>query len=565
MRFASVSLAALAMACGSFMLVAGTGSHAADSAQASAPALKTIAVRRITESQYRHAIANTFGKDIVINGRFEPGKREEGLLAVGGMQLSITSGGFEQYFSIARSVADQVMDPKRRDALVGCKPADAKAADDACAKAFLAKYGETLFRRPLTSGDLAARVAVANKGAAQSGDFYEGLKLSLVSLLMAPEYLFRIELAEPDPANPGKLRLDGYTKAARLSYLIWDSEPDAELMAAAARGDLHSKEGLERQLARMTASPKMELGARAFFEDMLQLDQFESLTKDAATYPKFSLAVAESAKEQTLRTLIDHLVVKKGDYRKVFTSDTTYINRHLAAVYQAPFAAPDGWTQYTFPKDSGRSGIVTEVTFLSLFSHPGGSSPTKRGVKIHEIFMCEPTPEPPADVDFSKVQALDKGTVRERLLDHMTNEGCATCHRVSDPVGLALEHFDSLGQSRKLENGKLIDVSAQIGDKKFSGAQGVGQLLHDDPKTAACLVRNVYAYGVGHVIEEDDEDYLDAQAKAFATDGYKLPALFTRIGSSPEFFKVVLPAKAAPAAAAKVAQATPQRLAGEVR
>ncbi|MFC3079644.1 DUF1592 domain-containing protein [Phenylobacterium terrae] len=558
------SSAAVILASASLVAAAGSGTFAADKPAAAAAQPVTVATRRITESQYRHAIANAFGPEIAINARFEPGKREEGLLAIGVTQLSITSGGFEQYYALARSIADQALDPKRRDAVVGCAPADPKKPDAACAERFIQTYGTKLFRRPLSRGDLEARVAVANNGAAKTGDFYEGLKLSLVSLLMAPEYLFRIERAEPDPANPGALRLDGYTKASRISYLLWDAEPDEALLAAAARGDLHTEEGLQRELARMTASPKLADGARAFFEDMLQLSEFENLTKDTLTYPKFSTALAESAKEQTLKTLIHHVVTENGDYREIFTSQDTFINRHLAAVYQVAYASEEPWTRFSFAKEAGRSGILTEVSFLSLFAHPAASSPTKRGVKLYEIFMCEPTPEPPADVDFSKVQALDKGTVRTRLIDHMSNPGCAACHRISDPAGLALEHFDGLGQRRTLENGTLIDVSSEINGRKFEGAQGLGQLLYDDPKTAACLVRNAYAYGTGRAPDEDeDEDYLAAQAKAFAADGYRFRALLTRIGSSPELFKVVVPARPKPAQ--RVAEARPQRLAGEVR
>jgi hypothetical protein len=161
--------------------------------------------------------------------------------------------------------------------------------------------------------------------------------------------------------------------------------------------------------------------------------------------------------------------------------------------------------------------------------------------------MCEPTPDPPADVDFSKVQALENGTVRTRLLAHMENEGCAACHRVSDPVGLALEHFDGLGQKRTLENGQPIDVAADVNGAKFAGAQGLGQYLRVQTKIPACLVKNVYGYGVGRAPDERDEDYLADQTVAFAKDGYRVPALMTRIAASPEFFKVKLPAKARPA------------------
>ena len=528
---------------------------------AAAPVARTtIAARRITESQYRHAIADIFGPEIALNARFEPGKREGGLMAIGNSQLSLTSSGFEQYFAMARGIADQALDAKRREATVACRPADPKMADDACAAAFIKTYGARLFRRPLNAGDVAARVAIAGKGAAQKGDFYEGLKLSLVSLLMAPEFLFRIEQAEPDPDHPGQLRLDAYSKAARLSYLLWDAEPDAELIDAAATGEVQTQAGLDRQVARMTASPRMEAGVRAFFSDMLQLDQLDGLQKDSATYPKFSQAIVDSAREQTLRTLVEHLINHDGDYRDIFTTRETFLNRHLAAVYNAPFlGGAEAWAPYSFPADSERSGVLTEVTFLSMFSHPGRSSPTRRGVKANEIFKCRPTPDPPANVDFSKVQAIDHGTVRTRLLDHMTNPGCSGCHKASDPVGLTLEHFDGIGQRRLTENGAAIDVGAELAGQKISGAVGLGQMMHDDPRTVACLTRQVFAYGVGREPGDADENVLKALTKDFAADGYRVRALYRRLGASPEFFRVTAPEKLKPAAPAqKVAALSPQ-------
>ncbi len=561
---ACVSLVALGVvACTTAKTNAPVDTTLKQSAVQAAPAEAfKVAVRRITETQYRNSIADIFGPAVKINARFEPEKREDGLLAVGSMQLSITTGGMEQYFALASSISDQVLSEKTRDATVGCKPADPTKADAACARAFITKTGELLFRRPMSEGEINARLQTAALGAERTGDFHKGLKLALTSLLVAPEFLFRIEAAEQDPAAPGKTRLDAWTKASRVSFLLWDAAPDAELLAAARSGAIHTQAGLDAQVARMTASPRLQAGARAFFTDMLQLDQFESLNKDPATYPKFSQAVADSAREETLKTIVDELVVQKKDYRDIFTSLETYINRPLAAVYQVPYNSADEWTRHTFPKSSERSGILTQVTFLSLFSHPGRSSPTKRGVKLHEIFMCQPTPEPPANVDFSKVQAIENGTVRTRLIDHMTNEGCSVCHRVSDPAGLTLEHFDGLGQLRTTENGSAIDVSADIDGAKFAGAQGLGQMLHDSPRVPSCLVRNVYSYGVGRATTERDEDYLAREAKAFAGDGYKLPALYGRIISSPEFFKVVTPSGVKPKSPATIASAAGPASAG---
>lgn len=511
-------------------------------AQASAPLQPVkVSVRRITESQYRHTIADLFGADLAINARFEPEKREDGLLALGSANLSLTSSGFEQYFAMAGTISEQVFDPVRRDALVGCKPADAKKADAACAGKFITRVGERLFRRPLTPAEAKDRIDTASIGAARTSSFDGGLKLALTSLLMAPEYLFRVEVAEPDPKKAGAYRLDAYSKAERLSFLLWDTGPDDALLASARTGAIHTEAGLNQQLIRLTSSPRFKDGARAFFIDMLQLDGFDTLIKDPAAYPKFNQSVADSAREQTLRTTLDLLVDQRRDYRDLFTSNETFLNRHLAAVYKVPFASGEEWARYTFPEASERAGILTQVSFLSLFAHPGSSSPTRRGIKVHEIFMCEPTPDPPADVDFSKVQALATGTVRTRLLDHMQNTGCTACHRRSDPPGLALEHFDGLGQLRKKENGALIDVTANLDGKTFVGAQGLAAYLRDDPRIPACLVRNVYSYGTGRTTDERDEDYLAGQSAAFASKGYRLPDLMIQIASSPEFFKAVIP------------------------
>ncbi len=497
-----------------------------------------VAFRRITESQYRHTIADVFGSDIKISARFEPEKRDEGLLAIGTAQLSLTSSGFEQYFALATSIVDQALSESKRDAIVGCKPADAAKADETCARQFLAKYGERLFRRPLADVEIAGRLKTASLGAGQLGDFYAGLKLALTSLLVAPEFLFRVETAEADPANPGQYRLDGYSKASRIAFLLWDTAPDEELLAAARTGLIHTEAGLNEQLARLIASARFEQGARAFFTDMLQLDGIENVVKDPAIYPKFNQSVANAAMEQTLRTTIDILITQKHDYRELFTSNETFINRPLASVYNVPFLSTSDWAPYTFAESSERAGILTQVSFLSLFSHPGTSSPTKRGIKVNEIFKCEPTPNPPADVDFSKVKDSGNGTIRGRLLDHMENSGCTVCHRRSDPPGLALEHFDGLGQLRTTENGLAIDVSANLSGVRLVGASGLAQYLHDDPKVPACLVRNVYAYGTGRKTGAREEDYLADQTKRFANNGYRVPELMVQMVSSPEFFKV---------------------------
>ena len=523
--------------------------------------LTLVGTRRITEREYKHAIRDIFGPTIKAEGRFEPELRKEGLLAIGASEVSISDSGFAQYFTIARSIADQVLlntpaqDNQKaavqavRDKVVPCTPTRADAPDAVCAETFVRAYGERLFRRPLSDAAVALRVRLAEAGAIQSKDFYHGLKLSLISLLTAPEFLFRLEAAEADSAQPGSMRLDSYSKASRLSYLMWDAPPDAELLAAAKNGSINTTAGLKAQIDRLSANHAgTEVGLRSFFTDMFDFNMFEDLTKDPKTYPKFSLAVAEGAREQTLRVLVDQLITKNGDYRDIFTTRESFINRALAPVYKVPYTYDGEWTRYTFPPESGQSGVLTQSTFMMLFSQPGRSSPTVRGVKLAEIFMCMRIPPPPANVDFSKVRDSSAGTVRQRLLQHANNAGCSSCHLLSDPPGLALENFDGIGQLRTMESGQKIDVAVDWMGKKFEGAQGLGAMLRDNQQIPACLVRNVFAYGTGRAPDKTDREFIDRETKAFAANGYRMPALIADIAASPEFYRVEPPKPVAPTA-----------------
>jgi hypothetical protein len=465
-----------------------------------------VEIRRLTESQYRQSIADIFGDDIKVAGRFEPDLRADGLLAVGTAQVTVTPSGFEQYDAMAHGIAAQIVDEKHRDKLIGCAPVAANGPDDGCADQFLRQTDLRLFRRPLTGDELAGEVAVAGAAARAQGDFYAGLEYGLAGLLAAPEFLFREETAEPDPAHPGQWRLDAYAMASRLSFLLWDAAPDAELLAAAERGELYDRAGLSVQLDRLLASPRLEKGVRAFFADMLGFDSFDALAKDALIYPKFSLKVANDAREQTLRTISDFLIVESGDYRELFTSRKTFLTRNLGMIYRVPVETKGGWEAQTLPAEDERAGLLTQISFLALHSHPGRSSATLRGKAIRELLLCEPVPMPPANVNFSVVQDTNNPhlrTARERLAAHRTDAVCAGCHKIMDPIGLGLETFDGAGQHRTRENGAPIDASGDLDGIPFKDAAGLGQAMHDDPATVACLVSNSYRFATGRRAEPD--------------------------------------------------------------
>lgn len=512
---------------------------------------QVVGMRRLSEQEYRNSIADIFSKDIAVQGMFEPEVRMGGLVAASTSVLSMTQPGFESFSKMADGIAVQVTSEKRRATLVPCTPKSPKEPDDDCAADFFSHYGLMLFRRPLTADELKGRVALANAMTKSSGDFYAGLRYGLATLLQSPEFLFRKERAVP---AGNAYTLDPYSRASRLSYLMWDTTPDPELLHAAEVGELDTPAGLDKQADRLLSSPRLETGMRAFFTDMLELDTFDTVSKDAMIYPLWGSAMATSAREETLRTTIDLALHQNGDMRDLMTTRKTFINRSLAAIYDVPFAFDGEWMPYEFPPDSGRSGVVTEVSMLAMFSHPGRSSPTKRGVALMDIFLCEPTPTPPNNVDFSAVND-PKGPLnfRQRLLAHATNPVCASCHTHSDPIGLTLEGFDTIGQRRLTEDGKPIDLTANIQKKTFADGTGVGQYLHDNPKYPACLAKKFYAYSTGMNSEDVDAASIKAAYKAFAESGYRLRALIKGMIESPEFFNVAAPEATASSGETKLA------------
>jgi len=489
---------------------------------------------RLTEAQYRNIIADVFGDHIVVAGRFDPLLRTDGLIAFGASQAMITPSGFERFNQIARSVAAQVVDETNRGILIPCAPADSRAHDDDCAGAFLASAGRHLFRRTLATDELDVYLRIAREAASTRSDFYVGLSYALQGMLLAPDFLFVAEMAEPDPRNPGAYRLDALSTASRLSFLLWNSNPDEELLDAAESGRLLADGELSRHVDRMMASPRFKTGVRAFFEDMLKLEELAGLQKDTQLFPAFSVVSVEDTREQLLRTLLDLLVVQRGDYRDIFTTRKTFISSPLALVYRIPTTVPGGWAPYEFPDGDTRAGIQTQLSFVALHSHPGKSSPTLRGMAIRELLLCQKVPDPPSEISFDQFNDADTLglTARERLTAHNEDPACAGCHKLMDPIGLALETFDAAGQLRTLENGVPIDTSGELNGIAFDDAVGLAYALREDPAASSCVVNRLYGYATGRPLEQTEWDWIAHLEQAFAKDGYRFPDLVRRIATS---------------------------------
>jgi len=277
----------------------------------------------------------------------------------------------------------------------------------------------------------------------------------------------------------------------------------------------------------------------------LDFSDFETLSKDPSFFPRFTARVKDDAQEQTLRTIVDHLITRQGDYRDLFTTPHTYLTRSLATLYGVPLVEktdngqPMHWQQYSYDEGDPRAGLLAQVSFVALHSPAGRTSPTGRGKALRELILCQIVPAPPANVDFSQVETASASlkTARERLTAHATEAMCTGCHKITDPMGLALENFDSAGGYRTMENGVAIDTSGELNGVKFVGAAALARTLRDQPAVTSCVAKRAFAFGAGHLPNARDEDWKKIE-KSFADSKYNFPKLLREIALSDVLYTV---------------------------
>ena len=533
--------AATAVIAGFTLLSVGCGGDNASRLTEPEPVGGPALMRRLTEAQYRATIADIFSPEAPVLARFERGLRSEGLIAVGTSEAGISSFSIEQYDAAARGVAEFILSEPRRAAFVPCQPSSEVTFDRDCATRFVTHYGTLLFRRPLNPMQIQRYVTVAELGSQKLDGFYAGLQFALVGMMTSPQFLLRIEQTEENPDDATLEQLDPYSKATRLSYFLINSTPDQELLQAAENGELDNDEGLAKHVDRLMGLPRFNRALTAFFVDMLEFDLFDDVAKDTEIYPAFNSDVALDAQEQTLRDIVQHLNARDGDYRDLFTLDRSHMTRALGVVYQQPVASRSGWEVVPLSVTGNRLGIQSHISFLALHAHPGRSSPTLRGEAIRNVYLCQEVPDPPADIDFSVVQNPSPDhlpTARDRLRAHSTDPACKGCHKVMDPVGLALENYDGLGIFRRHEYGALIDTSGFLDGTAYEDALGLAHALRNHPETPRCLVEKMYRYGVGRDTVWDERAYMDYLIATFKQNGYRVPALMRTIALSENFFAI---------------------------
>ena len=488
-------------------------------------------LRRLTRVQYDNAITALLGGGIILPSSLEPDQITDGLRAIGASLTTISPRGVELYEDAAFGLVQQALaNPENRAALVSCDE-----TEDGCVESVISAFATRAWRRPIDDDELDTLVAIADQAQDVLGDVDAGLNYALSAVLQSPYFLFRVELGEPDPAGDGR-RFTNYEMASRMSFLLWNNIPDDELMRAAAAGELTEDETLRVQLERMIAHPSFEDGVRAFFTDMWTLYQLDDITKDPTVFTHMSPEVGASAREETLRGVVENVVYEDGDYRDLFTTTRTFLDRKLASIYNVRAPVREGFGEAFLDEDGHRRGVLGHVSFLALQSHAVNSSATLRGKFVREVLLCQYIPPPPSDVDTSIPEAsADAVTLRERVAVHLEDEFCASCHQLVDPIGLGLEQFDGLGHFRTTESGGVIDPSGDLDGVAFSDAWGLAGAVAAHDRLPRCLTQTALAYASGHSITDGEQDAVAYLDEGFRFHNHSVSFLMTDLVMSDAF------------------------------
>lgn len=491
--------------------------------------------QRLTVPQYGNTIRDIFGKDINVPTAIEADAALDGFVAIGASVSTISPSGVEKYEKAAFAIAQQVIaDDAHKAVVLQCKPTGPD--DMACAKETVTRLGKKLYRRQLTDAETTRLTNIFMQASAALGGFDRGLEYAIAAMLQSPHFLYRPQVGEADPAHAGQLRYTSLEMASRLSYFLWNSTPDDELLAAAEKGDLVNDAALGAQIERMLASARAHEGLRAFVTDWLKLRELDNLNKDPTLFTYYSPDLGPMVREETLR-LFEHLVFELDtDVREIMTTRQTFVNTKLASMYMIASPADEGFNLVEFPENSPRVGLLGHASILALHSHPRATSSTLRGKFIREGLLCDTIPPPPANVNTGLPEPSQTArTLRERMQPHLQDPVCKSCHILLDPIGLGLENFDAIGRYRAKEVGAVIDASGDLDGVKFADARALSKGIHDSPKFAPCIVRKVFSYATGFRPADADAATLRTLHWDFRDSGYRMKELLKLVAMSPAF------------------------------
>ena len=434
-----------------------------------------------------------------------------------------------------------------RSAILTCTPDDIVDGSDrplginSCARQIFSRFGLQAWRRQPSDEELVRLlrlVDMVHTGGTPNGEepFEYGVRLGLRAMLMSPNFLYRVEVdLNENSTGETPVLLSDQVMASRLSYFLWSGPPDARLLELAARKRLQDDAVIEAEVNRMLSDPRARAFVDNFAGQWLQTRGVIESTPDPLTYPTWSKVLARQASCETLN-LFDDVLRQGGGPRDLLQADYTFITPDLADFYGLDVSVPPGAYTRVDLAGTDRQGVLTHASVLTVTSNPTRTSPVKRGKWVLEQVMCIPPDPPPPGVE-GLPEGVDAETLRERLAQHRADPVCASCHDMMDPIGLALDHSDAVGQWRDTDNGAPIDTSSVFfTGEPFDGHGEMIDLVLANGTVERCATTKMLTYALGRVAEENtDWCALDSITFDAIERGGSLVDIITEIAKSAPF------------------------------
>jgi hypothetical protein len=430
-----------------------------------------------------------------------------------------------------------VSETPARNVIFTCRPTSMDE-ERPCAEEIVEQLASKAYRRPLKGDDLSDLMVFFDQGN-DGGGFEDGIRTALQAILASPHFVFRLEEI-PSGVTPGDVYdISANDLATRLSFFLWATPPDAELIAVAESGDLTDSDVLEEQTRRMLADPRAESLATRFASQWLRLQDLEKIHPDAQLYPYYDNTLAEAMDRET-ELLFHNIVQEDKNIFDLLTADYTFVNERLARHYGLPDVTGPHFRKVPIA-DANRRGLLGHASILMMTSHANRTSPVLRGKWVMEVLLGSPPPPPPPNIPaFEETDAATDGrelTTRERMEQHRANPSCSSCHNVIDPIGLALDNFDVTGAWRIKENGMEIDASGQLYDgSPINGPADLRNAILSRPSVfVRTFARNMMAYALGRRVEYFDMPTIREIEADASENGYKMSSFIIGVVQSPAF------------------------------
>ncbi len=425
--------------------------------------------------------------------------------------------------------------PSRRRIFI-CRPAEARE-ELPCARKILAKLARTAYRRPVNDTDLETLLSFYQRRRNSNGSFEAGIESALQYILASPEFLFRFEADPADVPAGGRYRIGDLALASRLSFFLWSSIPDDELLNLAAQKKLHEPAVLAQQVRRMLADPKADALTANFAEQWLFLRNLKSVAPNLDAFPDFDDNLRDAMKEET-ELFFRSILREDRSVVDLLTADYTFVNERLARHYGIPGVYGSQFRR-VHVADEARRGLLGQASILTVTSYAARTSPVQRGKWILTNLLGVPPQPPPPNVPELKENGDDgkPHSLRERMEMHRANAVCAGCHKVMDPIGFALENFDAVGHWRKSDDGAVIDPSGTLFEgTHVDGPVALRNMLVARPETfVGVMTEKMLTYALGRGLEYYDMPAVRKIVNDSAANGFRFSSIVAGIVSSPPF------------------------------